>query len=81
MVNKANSVLGFIKREMREMFDPYCVKTLFITLVRSITEYACQVWSPHYGVHIDRIESIQKRFIKFALKILSWTDTFRWPAY
>ena len=81
VINRANSVLGFIKREMREMLDPYCAKTLFIALVRSITEYACQVWSPYCGIHIDRIESIQKKFLRFALRGLPWTDPLRLPGY
>ena len=81
VVNRANSVLGFIKREMREMMDPYCAKTLFISLVRSVTEYACQVWSPHCGIHIARIESIQRSFLRFALRNLSWTDPLRLPSY
>ena len=81
VVNRANSVLGFIKRELREMCDPYCAKTLFIALVRSITEYACQVWSPHCGTHIARIESIQRRFIIFALRNLPWSDPYRLPSY
>ena len=66
---------------MREMLDPYCAKTLFISLVRSIFEYACQVWSPHYDIHISRIESIQRRFLKFALRNLPWPDPFTLPAY
>ena len=81
VVNRANSVLGFIKRELREMTDPYSAKTLFIALVRSITEYACQVWSPHCAVHIARIESIQRRFLVFALRNLPWTNAFRLPSY
>ena len=81
MVNRANFVLGFVKREMREMCDPYCAKTLFIALVRPIMEYACQVWSPHCVVHIARIESIQKRFLLFALRSLHWADPLRLPSY
>ena len=74
-------MLGFIKREMRKMLNPYCAKTLFIALVRSITEYACQVWSPYCHTHIARIESIQKRFLRFALGDLPWTDPLRLPPY
>ena len=63
------------------MTDPYCAKTLFIALVRPITEYACQVWSPHCGIHMARIESIQRRFLIFALRSLPWTNPFRLPSY
>ena len=62
-VNTVNSVLGFVKREMREMCDPYCAKTLFIALVRPIMEYACQVWSPHCVIYIlQELNQFQKYF-------------------
>jgi len=62
MVNKARGVLAFIKRWSKEFDDPYVTKTLFTSLVRPILEYCAPVWTPQYGVHIDRIESAQKKF-------------------
>ena len=44
-------------------------------------EFACQVWCPYYQCHIDRIESIQKRFLLFALSSLNWNDRFSLPKY
>jgi len=55
------SVLGFIKRWSKEFDEPYTTKLLFTSLVRPILEYCCSVWSPQYQVHIDRIESVQKK--------------------
>jgi len=52
-------MLAFIKRWSKEFYDPYVTKTLFISLVRPILEYCASVWSPQYGVHIDRIKSVQ----------------------
>ena len=66
---------------MCEACELYCAKTLFIALVRPIMEYACQVWSPHCGIHIVRIESIQKRFLLFALRNLPWSNPLRLPSY
>jgi len=60
-VNKAMSVLGFIKRWSKEFDDPYTTKLLFTSLVPPIVEYYSSVWSPQYQVHIDRIESVQKK--------------------
>jgi len=60
-VNKAMSVLGFIKRWSKEFDDPYTTKLLFTSLVRPILVYYSSVWSPQYQVHIDRIESVQKK--------------------
>jgi len=62
-VNKAMSVLGFIKRWSKEFDDPCTTKLLFTSLVRSNIEYCSSVWSPQYHVHIDRIESVQKQFL------------------
>ena len=81
MINKANMVMGFIIREGREFSDPYCLKAMFLALVRSILEYSCQVWSPYYTVDILRIESIQRRFLRFALRKLPWSDLQLLPSY
>jgi len=76
---KARGVLTFIKRWSKEFDDPYVTKTLFISLVRPILEYCAPVWNPQYGVHIDRNESVQKNFIKFALRILNWDKSLILP--
>lgn len=41
------------------------LKILYCTFVRSILEYGSQIWNPRYDKYITRIESIQKRFIKY----------------
>ena len=81
MVNKAMSVLGFIKRWSKEFDDPYITKTLYISLVRPILEYGSCVWCPQYTVHQSRIESVQKNFLLFALRGLNWNRDVRLPSY
>jgi hypothetical protein len=81
IVNRANSALGFVKRWSREFSNPYVTKALYTTFVRPILEYASQVWSPYHGVHIKRIESVQRRFLLFALRGLPWVDNFNLPPY
>lgn len=81
IVNKAYSMLGFIKRWSKEFNDPYITKTLFESLVRPILEYSCIVWSPYYNTHIDRIESVQKQFLLFALRGLGWNQFENLPPY
>lgn len=81
MVNKARSMLGFIKRWSKEFDDPYVTKTLYISLVRPILEYGSCVWSPQYEVHSKRIESVQKNFLLFALRGLNWDAEQRLPSY
>jgi len=70
--NKATSVLWFIKRWSKEFDDPYTTKMFFTSLVRPNLEYCSSVRSPQYQVHIDRIESVQKQFLLFALRGLNW---------
>lgn len=81
IVSRANTVMGFIYRESRDLTDPYCIRALFFALVRSILEYACPVWSPYYACDVARLESIQKRFLRFALKDLPWSDPYVLPRY
>ena len=81
IIARANCRLGLIKRWAKEFNDPHITKTLYTSLVRSILEFACQVWCPYYQCNIDRIESIQKRFLLFALSSLNWNDRFVLPKY
>lgn len=69
-ISKASSMLGFIIRFSKEFQDPYTLKTLYVSFVRSHLEYASVIWSPYYQNSSDRIESIQKKFLIFALRRL-----------
>ena len=77
MVNKAYGVLGFIKRWAKEFSDPYITKQLFTSLVRPILEYGSVV----YAIYSDKIESVQKQFLLFALRGLHWNSSFVLPSY
>ena len=80
IINKAKSTLGFIKRFAFNFQDPYGIKLLYVTYVRPILEYCSIVWNPYYAVHQERIESVQKQFLLYALRKLNWT-TFPLPSY
>lgn len=79
-VNKARSVLGFIKRWAKEFSDPYITKALFTSLVRPTLEYGSIIWNPTYKVHIQNIESVQKQFLLFCLRGLRW-NPMNLPSY
>jgi hypothetical protein len=82
IVTKAFSRIGFMKRICRQFDDPYCLKSIYCALIRSVLEYGSTVWSPGYAVHADRIESIQKKFLLYALRHLGWRgNTFVLPPY
>jgi hypothetical protein len=74
MVAKAFEMLGFIRRLSLEFRDPYTLKSLYTALVRSKLEYARCVWNPFYDVRVDRVERVPRRFIRYALRGLGWTD-------
>lgn len=65
---QSKRMLGFVKRRAMEFRDPYVTKSIYCSLVRSTLEYCHVVWSPLYKSDIDRIESVQKQFLIFALR-------------
>lgn len=81
IICRANSALGFVKRWSKEFSDPHVTRSLYMTFVRPILEYGSQVWSPYHEVHIKRIEDVQRRFVRFALRGLGWNDPFHLPPY
>ena len=66
-VNKANIVLGIIKRSIgtnnRDVFSQ-----LYKSLVRPILEYAAPVWSPYLIKDIVALEKVQRRASRLALR-------------
>ena len=60
-VNKANSIMGLIRRTY---LDEQSFKYLFQTLVRPHIEYAEAVWSPFKVGDIEKIENVQRRATK-----------------
>lgn len=79
VICKANRMLGFLFRNSKDFQDPYTLKSLYISLIRSVLEYCCVVWSPYYCNTESRIEKIQKRFTKFALRKMLWNSDM--PTY
>lgn len=67
LIAKAYSMLAFIKRNCNDFSDPYTLKLLYTSFVRSKLEYGALIWNPFSNIHIARIERIQRRFIYFAL--------------
>lgn len=62
--NKAYKNLGFILRICKPFSKLSSIKIIYYSFVRSTLEYACPVWSPNYITYIDKLERIQKIFIK-----------------
>lgn len=72
ITNKALKILGFLCRTLTDFKSLDCMKTLYISLVRSQVEYNSPIWSPFYKVHSNNIERVQHKFLRylnFKLKI------------
>ena len=64
-INKAFRFLGFVIRNSHDFWNSNCISVLYNSYVRSILEYGSIIWSPIYDVHIDNLEKIQRRYLKF----------------
>ena len=77
-VNKANQLVGLIRRSFKHLdYKSFCL--LFKALVRPHLEYASSVWNPHMKKDIDTIENVQRRATKMLpnLKDLSYEDRLK----
>ncbi|XP_058827091.1 uncharacterized protein LOC131687065 [Topomyia yanbarensis] len=54
--------------------DPHAILSIYIGLVRSKLDFASVVWRPLYVTQINRLEQIQKKFVRFALRHLGWKN-------
>ena len=74
VISKANRQLGFIMKIAKGFQDPHCLRSLYCALVRSILEFAVVVWCPYQSTWINRLESIQRKFVRYALRNLPWRE-------
>jgi hypothetical protein len=81
VIYRSMSMLGFVKRFEKEFSDPYVLKTMDFAFVRSVLEYGSCICFPNIEVHRRRIDSVQRKFLRFALRGLGWSDPFDLPAY
>ena len=65
LCTKANQQLGIVKRNAYFVSDPMKRRALYISLVRSQFEHCSIVWRPTSKTNIQKIESIQKKAIKW----------------
>lgn len=64
ILNKAYRMYSFVIRSGTMFKQPSTYLQLFKTLVRSQIEYAVSVWNPLYDKYINKLESLQKKFLK-----------------
>ena len=68
-VNKANKMLGFIRRSLSSRSDQFLptFRSLYVALVRSHLEYASEIWSPKSVTLIKFIEGVQRHGTRLLL--------------
>ena len=81
-IDSANKMLGFIRMQSREFYDSHCLVALYKSLVRSILEYFSVVWcSSSSSLWWNKIESVQKKFIRLVLQFTPWRNVPARPSY
>lgn len=74
ITKKANSTLGFLRRNLRTC--PITLRKLSYTcFVRPTLEYASTVWSPHWADEIQQIEAVQRRAARFIVRDYSYCSS------
>lgn len=77
-INKANSILGVIRRTFIYL-DPTILKALYTALVRPHLEYANQIWCPYLVKDVEAVENVQRRATRMApqLKGLTYEERLK----
>ena len=63
-VKKANSVLGFQRRNLR-INNRETKSSAYVTLVRPHLEYCASIWSPHTDQSKQKLEMVQRRSARY----------------
>lgn len=64
ITNKAFQMYGFVMRVCSPFKKCVTYMTLYKALVRSQVEYASVVWNPIYGKYNQKLEVMQRKFLK-----------------
>jgi hypothetical protein len=64
IISKVNKTIGFIMRIAKPFRKPPSSLILYCALIRSVLEYNSIIWCPQYQTHIDRLEAVQRRFLR-----------------
>ena len=85
VVAKANSVLGFLQRNLKYC-PPEIKASCFNSLVIPILEYGCTSWFPRFQKDTYAIEMVQQRPVRFIFNdysyntsVTSLLNTLNWP--
>ena len=68
---KVRRTVGLLYRNFYMNSDTTSLLQLYVSLVRPLLEYACQVWHPHLVRDIAKLERVQKLALRLCTK--QWT--------
>ena len=71
---KTNQTLGFLKRNIRVQ-NKDLKSVAYKTLVRPQLEYASTVWYPHHDKDINKVEEVQRRAARWAIRDYKYTSS------
>ena len=74
IANKASRTLGFIKRNVKTLFQG-TRELAYKSLVRPTIEYASSVWSPEQKELKYVVERVQRRAARYVSRRYGWTDS------
>ena len=88
LCKKANSILGFLKRNTSKC-PSYIKEKCYKTMVQPILDYGCTVWDPHHKNQIENIRKVEKNAARYVTNDYSYvkgkTDThmkqLRWKPH
>lgn len=64
-INTANRMVGFVNRYSRDFRDPRTLIALYYAFIHSRISFASIIWNPQYAIYVNRIESVQNKFLRF----------------
>ena len=65
VTKKSFQMFGFMKRVLKPINDTNVFLSLYHTLIRSRLEYCSFIWSPKGRTMCDKLERVQRKFVKF----------------
>ena len=85
-VKKANSTLGFLRRNLR-ISNEQTKSAAYFSMVRQIIESCSTVWSPHTKEYVSKVEMVQRRAARYVTNryrntssVTSMLDHLNWES-
>ena len=85
--NKANSVGGFLQCNNISSCSMSVKESCYMTMIRSVLEYASPVWSPSTEHNISKLQMVQRRATRFVKKFYRYLSVsiminqLGWPMF